>query len=50
MPKKDFQYYLKACKEVGFVEEAFKSVVYVSGLPRGRFNELIMFETGEMGR
>ena len=46
---KDFKYYLDLISEIGFVEEASNSIVYVSGLPRAKTNEIVIFETGIIG-
>ena len=46
---KDFKYYLDLISEIGFVEEASNSIVYVSGLPRVKTNEIVIFETGITG-
>jgi F-type H+/Na+-transporting ATPase subunit alpha len=46
---RDFKYYLDTISEVGFVEEAKNPVVYVSGLPRIKPGEMVLFETGEKG-
>jgi len=46
---KDFKYYLDLISEIGFVEEASNSIVYVSGLPRIKTNEIVIFETGITG-
>lgn len=47
---KDFNFYLESIGEIGFVEQALHSVVYVSGLPEVRPNEIVLFESGEMGK
>src|SRR3989344_4735667 len=47
---KDFNYYLDTIGEVGYVTEVFRSVVYVSGLPKARPNEMVVFESGEIGQ
>ena len=46
---KDFSQYLEQTGEVGFIEQAFQSIVYVKGLPSAKPNEVIMFETGDLG-
>jgi F-type H+/Na+-transporting ATPase subunit alpha len=46
---KDFKYYLDSISEIGFVEEAFNAIVYVSGLPKVKTDEIVMFETGKIG-
>lgn len=45
-----FEDYLKSTGEVGYIEEAYASVVYVSGLPGAKPGELARFETGEVGQ
>lgn len=47
---KSFEYYLNKVGEVGDVEAATKSVVWVNGLPAVTPNELILFETGQKGQ
>ena len=46
----DFKYYLDKNKEIGFVEKSLHTLVYISGLPRARPSEVIIFETGEVGQ
>lgn len=46
---KDFSYYLEKIQEIGFVEQVIHSIVYVSGLPRAHPNEVVVFESGEIG-
>jgi F-type H+/Na+-transporting ATPase subunit alpha len=46
---KDFKYYLDSISEIGFVEEASSAIVYVSGLPKVKVDEIVIFETGEKG-
>lgn len=47
---KTFDEYLQVTGEVGMVEQAFSSLVYVSGLPRVRPGELVMFEQEILGQ
>lgn len=47
---KDFSYYLDQIGEFGLVEAVTKSLVWVSGLPTARPNELVLFETGQVGQ
>lgn len=47
---KDFKHYLDATGEIGFVEKAVHTLSYVSGIPKAKPNELILFETGEVGQ
>jgi len=46
---KDFQYYLDSIAEIGFVEKAFGAIVYVTGLPTVKIDEIVLFETGSIG-
>jgi len=46
---KDFNFYLEEIAEIGFVEEASSAIVYVSGLPKIKPDEIVIFETGEIG-
>ncbi|MDP3770533.1 MAG: F0F1 ATP synthase subunit alpha [Candidatus Sungbacteria bacterium] len=50
MPKVDFNSYLAATGEVGFVDRVISSLVYVQGLPGVKPDELVVFESGEVGR
>lgn len=45
-----FDTYLSRIEEIGFVDQATASIAYVSGLPRAKINEIILFETGEFGQ
>lgn len=47
---KDFNYYLEAIGEIGFVEEGRHSLIYASGLPHVHLNEIVIFETGVLGQ
>lgn len=47
---KDFQAYLTTLDEVGYVQEVVRSILYVTGLPTARANELVVFETGGIGQ
>ena len=47
---KDFPFYLEKNGEVGYADEIVSSVVYASGLPEASPNELVIFETGEIGQ
>ncbi len=47
---KSFNDYLNQVGEVGFVEAATKSVVWVNGLPAAKPDELVLFETGQLGQ
>ena len=47
---KDFDYYLEKLGEIGFVEEVLHSIVSVSGLPEAHPNEVVLFESGDVGQ
>lgn len=47
---KNFQFYLDKTGEIGFVEQSLHTLAYVSGLPRAKPKEVILFETGEIGQ
>lgn len=44
-----FQQYLGATKEIGYVDDAVPCIAYLNGLPGVKVNEIILFETGESG-
>lgn len=46
---RDFKFYLDSISEIGFVEEASNSIVYVNGLPQVKTNEIVVFEDGKIG-
>jgi F-type H+/Na+-transporting ATPase subunit alpha len=46
---KDFKYYLDSIAEIGFVEEASNAIVRISGLPKLKTDEIVIFETGKIG-
>ncbi len=46
---KSFQQYLTSAEEIGFVEACNQSIVYASGLPNATTQEIVMFESGELG-
>jgi len=46
---KNFQQYLSATEEIGFVESSNQAIVYTNGLPSATLQEIVMFETGELG-
>jgi len=46
----DFRSYLDKIGEVGFTEQAFHSIAYVSGLPGLHSQELVVFEDGNVGQ
>lgn len=46
---KDFSFYLKNTSEVGFVQESANEIIYADGLPKVKPEEIVIFETGELG-
>ena len=46
---KDFNNYLEATGEVGYVEESAHLVVYAKGLPDAKVDEVVVFEDGQRG-
>src|SRR5260221_13320547 len=44
-----FQQYLNTTEEIGFIEACNQSIVYASGLPNATLQEIVIFETGELG-
>src|SRR3972149_6764438 len=46
----NFEDYLKQTGEIGYVEEVVGPIVHIGGLPGVRCEELVIFETGEMGQ
>src|SRR3989344_9562986 len=47
---KSFDAYLKEFDEIGYVQEVNHSLVYVNGLPNIKGEELVIFESGELGQ
>ena len=47
---KSFDYYLDKIGEIGYVEHVTKDVVGVSGLPSAKTEEVIFFESGQIGQ
>jgi F-type H+-transporting ATPase subunit alpha len=47
---KNFDYYLDKLGEIGFVEEVMHSIVTVSGLPEAHPEEVVIFESGDVGQ
>jgi F-type H+/Na+-transporting ATPase subunit alpha len=47
---KTFEEYLKENNEIGFVTKQFSSLVEIQGLPRVQPGELVVFESGDVGR
>src|SRR5258708_38621302 len=45
-----FENYLKETGEVGIATSVVHSVVYASGLPTLKANELVVFENGQLGK
>lgn len=48
--KTDFQNYLTTIGEIGFVERVVSSLIYAEGLPAVRDQEMVIFETGDIGQ
>ncbi len=46
----DFNAYLKASGEVGYVAEIVHFIVYAEGIPSAKMGEIIVFEDGEIGQ
>ena len=46
---KNFEYYLDATSEIGFVQKVNDAIVYTDGLPSVKPEEIVLFETGEYG-
>jgi F-type H+/Na+-transporting ATPase subunit alpha len=46
---KSFQQYLTTNEEIGFVEACNQSIVYASGLPNATLQEIVVFESGDLG-
>ncbi|OGH16211.1 MAG: hypothetical protein A3C30_02510 [Candidatus Levybacteria bacterium RIFCSPHIGHO2_02_FULL_40_18] len=46
----NFEDYLKEIGEIGYVEEVVGPIAQVSGLPGAKCEELVMFESGEIGQ
>ena len=47
---KDFTAYLNETEEIGFVEQVADAIIHVSGLPKAKPDEIVVFETGEFGQ
>lgn len=45
-----FKDYLDKSGEIGYVEEVVHSLVYVEGLPSIKLDEVVVFETGQIGK
>lgn len=48
--KFDFETYLSRIEEIGFVEKVSSYLVYASGLPGVKLEEVVIFEGGELGQ
>ena len=46
----DFKYYLDTVGEVGYVAQIIHSMCYATGLPHAHPDELVLFESGVMGK
>ena len=47
---KDFSYYLNELHEFGIVTQINHPIVVVSGLPKAKLHEIVLFETGQKGQ
>ncbi|MEK7559498.1 MAG: F0F1 ATP synthase subunit alpha [Patescibacteria group bacterium] len=47
---KDFNSYLNEIEEIGYVEQVADAIIYVSGLPNVKPEEIVIFETGDFGQ
>jgi len=47
---RDFTAYLNEIEEIGFVKQVADAIIYVSGLPKAKLEEIVIFETGEFGQ
>jgi len=47
---KDFTAYLNQIQEIGYVEQISDAIIYVSGLPEVKPDEIVFFETGDFGQ
>lgn len=47
---KDFKELLQKIGEIGYVEEINQSIVHVKGLPSVQTNEIVIFESGDLGQ
>ncbi|MFV1916996.1 MAG: hypothetical protein ACC618_00700 [Patescibacteria group bacterium] len=45
-----FQHYLDKTGEIGFVDQVIHTLCYVSGLPRVKPSEVVLFDSGELGQ
>lgn len=49
-PVKNFKYYAGKHDDIGTVDEVIHTIVYVSEIPHATIDEVVMFETGEIGQ
>ncbi len=47
---KGFTAYLNAIQEIGYVEQVTEDIIHVSGLPSVKPEEVVIFETGDIGQ
>ncbi|MEK7533914.1 MAG: hypothetical protein AAB600_01115 [Patescibacteria group bacterium] len=47
---KDFDSYLNAIGEVGYIEQTTTSTLFASGLPLAKSGEIVIFESGKLGQ
>jgi len=47
---KELTYYVDKTQEVGYVEKIFHSLAYISGLPKAKPYEIVVFENGGLGQ
>src|SRR4030043_748723 len=47
---KDFTAYLDSTQEIGYVEAVAEAIIYISGLPSVKPEEIVIFETGDFGQ
>ena len=46
----NFEFYLNAIGEIGYVEQINGSIILISGLPNAQTDEIILLETGDIGQ
>lgn len=47
---KDFNSYLTQTEEIGYVEQVADAIIYATGLPNVKPEEIVVFETGDFGQ
>lgn len=47
---KDFNYYLNSIEEIGYVERTTNAIIYASGLPGAKPEELVLFDDQKLGQ